>query len=184
MRNSLYDALVANPDQVSDRVALVDRGDPQSRLAVLVTIQWLLNTFVAPVGHLLSRSAMDPTNAYYDLRGIAGSDFSGLLLGLLKRKFPALQLPPGDAVLATALECSGIEIAGAEQRADFFGAWMAQRTTLLIRELLPVVEQNLPDNPAANAAELAIFQQLLQIPQPSLERYLIRSVRDNRAGKP
>lgn len=182
MVTKLYGSLVAQPNQAAELVGQLDSADPSSRQAVLESIGALLETFVSPAGSLLSPSAEDPAHLYFDLQKIAGSDFSGLILGLLEQDFPSLQQPPADHDLESVLNGYGIEIVTSERRADFFKAWMAERAARLTRLLLRVVENNYPDDRAANAAELALLRKMLQLKLPGMERYLIESITERRSA--
>ena len=182
MMPKLYDSIVAQPNRASELIGQLDRTDLSARQAALETMRKLLDTFVTPAESLLSKSEDDPTHLYFDPQQIAGSDFSGLASGLLEQQFPSLQQPPDDDALAAGLDRIGIEIDTAELRSDFFRAWMAERAALLTRLLLPVLEENLPNDPAANASELSGLRELSRQPLPGMERYLIKSLTERRAG--
>jgi hypothetical protein len=183
MTVALYDSLVTYPDQARELISQLDSTTPATRQAVLETVYDLLTRFVQPAAPLLAARADDPAHLYFDLPQIAGSDLSGLVLGLLTQDFPALQEPPDDRDLAAVLDAYGIAIPTARQRAAFFRAWMAGRAAQLTRLLLPPVEHNLPHDPGANAAELAILQRILSLRLPGIERYLIESVLKKRTAR-
>ena len=176
MTVALYDSLVTHPDQAGELISQLDSITPATRQAILETVHDLLTRFVQPAAPLLAASPADPAHLYFDLPQIAGSDISGLVLGLLTQDFPSLQEPPDDRDLAAVLDAYGIVIPTAQQRAAFFRAWMAGRAAQLTRLLLPPVDNNLPNDPTANATELAILQRILSLRLPGIERYLIESI--------
>lgn len=170
----LCDRLVAEPGRATEIVTQLDRGSAPARRAALEVLETLVEDFVCPVSEELTSDG--DGHYHFDLQRTTGSRVPGLALGLLASRFPGLQEAPDDDTLAAALEELGIEIRGAESRETFFRVWMAQRAIHVGRHLLEVVEENLNDEPEADAWELSALGRLASLSLPSIERSLIGSV--------
>jgi hypothetical protein len=111
---------------------------------------------------------------YYDPQVIAGIEISGLVLGLLKQEFLHLQEPPEDKCLREVLEDHGIPILLAETRQDFFRAWMALRTCLVIRQMIPFFRERNNLGHQENQRELKTLSKITELGLPSLDIKLIK----------
>lgn len=160
--------------QPVEKFAQLDPIRPADRRAALDAMESVVDEFVAPAADLLSASDTDPEHQWFDLDRIAGTEVPGLVLGLLADDFPELEPPPPDELLAARLDDRGLEIATPERRADFFRAWTAQRAASLVRSLLRVVAEPLPDgDPHERAWERDRLRALGDAPLPSFERYAL-----------
>jgi hypothetical protein len=169
-----YERLAADPEHAADQAAALDPADPADRLQAVHALQALAQQLVIPAAPLLTRSPNDPTHLFFDLEAVAGSEFSGLLLGSLAAEFPALRAePPDAATLTPILDALGLEVAEPARAGAFFRAWMAQRATHVMRPLL----QMLAAGPVT-AAERAVLEPLAQAPLPGIERQLVRQLLD------
>lgn len=180
MAGQLYPRVVERADSASALIAELDLQDPDVRARVVDAVTSLYEHFVAPAAGHLSVDAGG--TAYYDLEAAAGTNLSGLTLGLLARELPALQAPPDDARLAAIDAEYGIGDTP-ERRRAFFQTWMAERATRAARTLLEALDHEPSASPAAAEAERDRLRALLAYPLPSLERALIQANIERRAGR-
>lgn len=169
-----FERLAADPEHAADQAATLDAADPADRLQAVHALQTLAEQLVIPAAPLLTRSREDPTHLYFDLQAVAGSEFSGLLLGSLATEFPTLQADPPDAAkLTSVLDALGLEVPEPARAGAFFRAWMAQRAAHVMRPLLQVLAAG-----PVTVAERAVLEPLAQAPLPGLERQLVRQLLD------
>lgn len=173
---NLLRKVIEQPDHTADLLQTKVAGKISDREEVLTTITLLIKQFVEPAKTLLVSSANDPEQMYYDPQAIAGIEISGLVLGLLNKEFCHLQEPPEDEHLRQVLENHGIEIPLAETRMDFFRAWMALRTCLVIRQMIPFLRECNNLSVQENQTELKTLSQITEWGLPSLDQKLIKKL--------
>jgi hypothetical protein len=170
----LLEKIIVQPDHTAELIEKKVAGMAGDREEILTTITLLIERFVEPAKALLVSSEDDPGQLYYDPQAIAGVEILGLTLGLLKKEFLQLQEPPEDKRLREALEDIGIEIPLAETRQDFFRAWMALRTCLVIRQITPFLRGRINLSDQENQRELKTLSKIMEGGLPSLDRKLIK----------
>jgi hypothetical protein len=165
-----YNEIARDPAHASALLAALDATSANDRHDVLSALRALAERLIVPAAPLMSHSDDGGPHSYFDLQEVAGSDFSGLLLGSLAARFPALQeAAPDDRALAAILDELGFEIDEPARRAAFFRAWMGLRATHVMRELLKVLEAG-----KLSAAEREELERIAQLPLPGFERQLIQ----------
>lgn len=172
MTITLLDALIENPANVEVVVKELKPDVIDDRVKALDAIEELVEQFVLPATVLLVPTG-ESGSQEFNLQQAAQSDFPDLILGVLGGKFPALQSPPPDSILASDLDEYGFEIQDASHREAFFRAWMAQRALYVVRRLLNLLQNNLPQQPNINQQELATLKEIEQKPLPDLEKKLV-----------
>jgi hypothetical protein len=165
-----YEQFAQDPASAVARLAEIDPMNSAHRRDVMRAMQALAERLIVPVAPMLAHSQDGGSHQYFDLQQVAGSDFSGLLLGTLEERFPALEeQPPSDQTLAPILDELGFEIDDPSHRADFFRAWMGLRATHLLRPLLKLLEAG-----ELSPQERKDLERLEQLPLPGLELQQIR----------
>jgi hypothetical protein len=168
---SLAVLVVARPEAVEQVLDGLDVSSPGARAGVLEAMTRLVEDHLAPAARLFARA--DDDHRWIDLNAVAGTEVEGPELAVLRREFPSLRTPPGDAEIVAALARSGLTIDGPERRADFFRAWTAQRASFVLRRLVHALETLPPAAPDRTQAERKQLDRLREQPLPSLELSLL-----------
>lgn len=133
--DDLTSQLVAlQPDAVGDALEAVDGSEPATAAAVLAAAAVIAQEYVLPAEPSLIRS--DNGWSHFDLDVVAGYEVPGLIGGILKTRFPNLTKAPPAEILAQDLEAAGFDIDDPERRRQFFAAWMAQRASHMVDDLV------------------------------------------------
>jgi hypothetical protein len=168
------DSLLVNLTELDSRLAELDATNASDRRIVLRAIERLVEEYIVPAGDCtLSPNGLE----LYDLDSAAGTEISGLLLGVFGNKMSGLQRP-SDEELNSALQFIGLELRDAAQRDKFYRCWAANTADGTIGGLVNFLKQPVLTGQTANIQtdeEAAAIHRLLDNNLPEKLDYTLRT---------